>query len=274
MIQHLSTEYPVRLLCSLWGLPPSSYYYRPQPEEDLAVLVQMEDVLREFPTYGYRRMTVELARRGTVVNHKRVSRLMREHDLIQVARKRPHTTDSNHGWPRYPNLLKDCEVVRPDQVWCADITYVQLRQGYVYLAILLDVCTRSIRGWCLDRSLSSDLALTALRQALAHHRPETHHSDQGVQYAASGYVALLQALGVQVSMAAPGRPTENPYAERVICTIKEEEVWLNEYENLAHARACIGRFINDVYQTKRIHSALGYLTPVEFEAQWFHPSLL
>jgi putative transposase len=274
MIQALSGEHPVRLLCDLWGLAPSSYYYCPHPGEDLGLLALIEEVLLEFPTYGYRRVTAELTRREVSVNHKRVSRLMREHDLIRVARKRIHTTDSNHSWPRYPNLLKECEIVRPDQVWCADITYVQLRRSYVYLAILLDVFTRSIRGWCLDRSLSSHLALTALQQALEHHRPEIHHSDQGVQYAAQGYVSLLQTMGVQVSMSAPGRPTENPYAERVIRTIKEEEVWLNEYENLAHARECIGRFINDVYQTKRVHSSLGYLTPVEFEAQWFHQSLL
>jgi putative transposase len=149
-----------------------------------------------------------------------------------------------------------------------DITYVRLRQGYVYLAILLDVYTRSIRGWCLDNSLSSDLALRALRQALRSHCPELHHSDQGVQYAAMGYVELLHAAGAQISMSAVRRPTDNPYAERVIRTIKEEEVYLNEYEDLAHARMCIGHFIEDVYQTKRVHSALGYLTPEEFESQW------
>jgi putative transposase len=268
MIQSLAHEYPVRLLCTLWAMPPSSYYYEAIERDDLSILVVMEEVLLEFPTYGYRRVAAELVRRGQCINHKRVLRLMQQHDLIRILKRKIQTTNSAHGFPRYPNLLKGCHVVRPDQVWCADITYIRLRQGFVYLAILMDVYTRSIRGWCLDSSLSSDLAVKALRQALQSHCPELHHSDQGVQYAATGYVELLHTAGVQVSMSAPGRPTDNPYAERVMRTIKEEEVRLNEYENLAHARECIAHFIDDVYQTKRVHSSLGYLTPAEFEAQW------
>lgn len=268
MIQTLADEYPVRMLCALWALPPSTYYYEAAERDDLSVLVVIEEVLLAFPTYGYRRVAAEMVRRGQDINHKRVLRLMQQHDLIRVVKRRVQTTDSAHGFARYPNLLQGLQVVRPDQAWCADITYVRLRQGFVYLAIVMDVYTRSIRGWCLDSSLRSDLAMSALRQALQHHCPELHHSDQGVQYAATGYVQLLHDAGVQVSMSAPGRPTDNPYAERVIRTIKEEEVHLNEYENLAHARECIGRFIDDVYQTKRVHSALGYLTPAEFEARW------
>lgn len=269
MIQALCPEYPVRMLCTLWGISPSSYYYKPVPEDDLSLLVAIEEILLNYPTYGYRRLVAELARRGHRVNHKRVLRLLRQNDLVHIINKRVQTTDSRHSFRRYPNLLKGCKVVRPDQVWCADITYIHLRQGFVYLAIVMDVFTRCIRGWCLDRSLSSDLALTALQQGLQGHRPEMHHSDQGVQYAASDYVELLQSVGTQVSMSAPARPCENPYAERVIRTIKEEEVYLNEYEHLGDARLNVGHFIDDVYQTKRIHSALGYLTPVEFEARWY-----
>lgn len=274
MIQTLAHEYPVRMLCALWDMSPSSYYYEATERDDLSVLVVIEEILLAFPTYGYRRVAAELGRRGQRINHKRVLRLMQQHDLIRIVMRRVQTTNSAHGFPRYPNLLKDCQVMRPDQVWCADITYIRLRQGYIYLAVLMDVYTRSIRGWCLDSSLSSDLAVRALRQALQRHCPQMHHSDQGVQYAATGYVELLQAAGVQISMSAPGRPTDNPYAERVMRTIKEEEVRLNEYENLAHARECLGHFIDDVYQTKRVHSALGYLTPAEFETQWRHESPL
>jgi transposase InsO family protein len=150
-----------------------------------------------------------------------------------------------------------------------DIAYIRLAQRFIYLAVVLDIFTRSLRGWHLGRYLDSDLALSALRMALAKGQPAIHHSDQGVQYAATGYVERLQATGIQVSMAAKGQPTDNPYAERVIRTIKEEEVYLNEYQDLADARLHLGRFIDDVYQTKRIHSALGYLTPSEFEVQLY-----
>lgn len=266
MVQALSSEYATRMLCDILDIAPSTYYYRPQEGDDLGLLSLIEDVLLRFPTYGYRRVTKQLHREQHQVNHKRVLRVMRVNDLLAVVKRRVQTTQSGHHYGRYPNLVKDLEVVRPDQVWCADITYVRLRRQFVYLAIILDVFTRSLRGWHLGRSLSSELALTALERALSERQPEIHHSDQGVQYAATGYVERLRAIGVQVSMAAKGQPTENPYAERVIRTIKEEEVYLNEYENFADAYQQIGHFIGDVYQTKRIHSALGYLTPAEFEA--------
>jgi transposase InsO family protein len=165
--------------------------------------------------------------------------------------------------------MKETTVERPDQVWCADITYIHLQQQYVYLAILMDVYTRGLRGWHLGRTLSSDLAVTALERALRLGRPEMHHSDQGIQYAAKGYVKRLQSVGTELSMAAKGQPTQNAYAERVIRTIKEEEVYLSEYPDYATAYREIGHFIEDVYQTKRIHSALGYLTPAEFEAAYW-----
>ena len=240
----------------------------PCRRDDLAVLTGIEDVLLRFPTYGYRRITAQLRREGHLLNHKRVQRIMRENDLVAVVTRRRRTTDSRHGLARYPNLIRSLRVIRPDQVWCADITYVRLQREFVYLAIILDLFTRGLRGWHLGRTLSSQLAVKALQRGLSKGRPEIHHSDQGVQYAAQDYVSHLERLGVQISMAAVGQPTENPYAERVIRTIKEEEVYLADYESFADAYHRIGHFIEDVYQTKRIHSALGYLTPAEFESAY------
>ncbi len=199
----------------------------------------------------------------------RVRRLMRDMKLVQSkARKKKRTTNSQHPFPRYPNLVQELPVIHPDQVWVADITYVRLAREYVYLSVLMDVFTRCIRGWHLARHLDQTLTLTALKQALAHAVPAIHHSDQGVQYAATAYVDLLQRHNVQISMADVGEAWQNGYAERLIRTIKEEEVDLSEYRDYYDAYHQLGRFLDDVYMHKRIHSALGYLTPVEFEQQW------
>jgi transposase InsO family protein len=178
------------------------------------------------------------------------------------------TTNSRHGGPRFPNLVLDRQVQRPDEVWVADITYVILGRGFVYLAVVMDVFTRAVRGWQLSRNLGQGLALTALQRALQLGQPEIHHSDQGVQYAAQDYVRRLQEQGVQVSMSRRGAAWQNGYAERLMRTIKEEEVYLSEYRDYADAQRQIGQFLDDVYMHKRIHSALGYLTPVEFALQW------
>lgn len=262
---------PVRLLCRLLELPRSSYYYQPVQvdESDLDQVVQ--EVAGRFPTYGSRRIARQMRRAPyrIRVNRKRVQRIMRRLDLLKPLRKRKkQTTRSDHGFARYPNRVKGLKVDRPDQVWVADITYIRLGEGFVYLAVIMDVYTRSIRGWNLSRSLDQELTRKALRDALEIHRPEIHHSDQGVHYAVSSYVALLEQHGAQISMAAVGRADENGYAERLIRTIKEEEVDLSEYRNYFEAFMQIGQFIEDVYQTKRIHSALGYLTPAEFEADY------
>jgi transposase InsO family protein len=272
MIQTLSVHFPVRLLCQVMGVSRSTYYYEPQGNDDLTVLSWIEGILIRFPTYGYRRVTKQLHREGHQINHKRVQRVMQENDLVAIVSKGHRRTDSAHGYQRYPNLIRDLDVVRPDQVWGADITYIQMRRGFVYLAIVLDLFTRSLRGWHLSRTLSTDLALGALKGSLQAGVPEIHHSDQGVQYAACGYTACLQSHGIQVSMSAVGKPTDNAYAERVIRTIKEEEVYLSDYESFADAQHRIGHFIEDVYQTKRIHSALGYLTPAEYEAAYWSRS--
>ena len=232
----------------------------------------IEEVTREFPTYGTRRVSQQLKRQPyqfAVVGRKRVCRLMREMGLQSKPRKRIiQTTNSRHQFPRFENLVKDLLIARINQVWVADLTYIKLRGGaFVYLAVVMDVYTRVIRGWALLRSLASELSLSALEKAFGEGRPEIHHSDQGVQYACEAYVAMLRGAGVQISMAEVGHAEQNGYAERVIRTIKEEEVYLSEYEDYESALSQIGQFIDEVYRKKRIHSSLGYLTPAEFEAQ-------
>ena len=273
LVQQLATEYPTAWLCATLELPRSTYYYQAQRVADDSLLkTQLQALAGRWPTYGYRRLTVQLRRDyQRRVNSKRVRRLMAELELHgQRPQRRRRTTNSEHPFPRYPNLVLELEVVRPDQVWVADITYVRLRDEFVYLAVLMDVFTRSIRGWCLGRSLSQELTLTVLQHALQRCQPEIHHSDQGVQYAATAYVDLLGAHQVQISMAEVGEAWQNGYAERLMRTIKEEEVDLSDYQNYAEAYQQIGQFLEDVYMHKRIHSALGYLTPVEFETHYIH----
>jgi transposase InsO family protein len=268
----LAGRYPIRLVCRLLGLPRSSVYYQARsladPSEALFKTALL-DLAAEYPSYGYRRLTMMMRRWGWPVNSKRVRRWMDELGLRAVQPERTiFTTDSRHSFPRYPNLVKDLGITHPDQVWVGDITYIRLPREFVYLAILMDVFSRAIRGWHLGRSLDHTLSLAALERALVVAVPEIHHSDQGRQYAASGYVERLLGLGIQPSMAAVGKPEENPYAERVIRTIKEEEVYLSDYQDYHDALKQIGPFLDDVYNYKRIHSALGYLTPREFEEQW------
>lgn len=265
----LHEQYPIQKLCAVLDLPRSSAYYEPRPSEDRSLLEALIEVAGQWPTYGYRRLTKQLQREGHIVNSKRVRKLMHELGIVGKAPERkPRTTDSDHAYPRYPNLVEGLEVTRPDEVWAADITYIRLRKEFVYLAVLMDVFTRCIRGWHLGRGLDQELTLVALRRAYEHGRPEIHHSDQGVQYAATAYVALLTDGAVKISMANVGEPEENGYAERLMRTIKEEEVDLTEYEDFHAAQSGLGRFLDEVYNRKRIHSSLGYLTPAEFESQW------
>jgi putative transposase len=259
--------YAVGQVCRLLGLARSSYYHQPAPAHDeQEVIDALKDEAAKWPTYGYRRLAVQLAREHQLaVNTKRVRRLMSRLNLTpKTSRKRVFTTDSRHSFPRFPNLVADLMIERADQVWVGDITYIRLRQGFVYLAVLMDVYTRQLRGWELSRSLDGTLTRSALESGLRGGQPKLHHSDQGVQYAATDYVTRLQTLGVQVSMATVGKPEENPHVERLIRTIKEEEVYLSDYQNFTDAYQQLGRFLNDVYNHKRIHSALGYLTPAEF----------
>ena len=267
----LAKDYPIRLVCRLLDVPRSSIYYAAQPAPDAEAMLKsvLLELAGDWPTYGYRRLTAMMRRLDWPVNGKRVRRWMQELQLTGAPpKRRTRTTNSNHDFPRFANLVKDLEISRPDQVWVADITYIRLRREFVYLAVLMDVFTRCLRGWHLGRSLDQGLTLAALERALVVATPQIHHSDQGVQYAATAYVERLQKLSVQLSMAAIGEPRENGYAERLMRTIKEEEVDLSEYHDFADAHKQIGRFLDDVYNVKRIHSALGYLTPTEFEVQW------
>jgi putative transposase len=270
VIEKLAAEYPVQIICVVLDFPRSSYYYPAHPRDDEALKAALREVADEWPTYGYRRLTVQVRRdKKMVANSKRVRRLVKLMHLGQKhKRKTRRTTNSEHPFPRYPNLVQDLEIVRPDQVWVVDITYIRLKTEFVYLAVIMDVFTRSIRGWHLGRNLDQELTLTALKRALAHRKPEIHHSDQGVQYAATDYTDLLKAAGIAISMAEVGEATQNGYAERLIRTIKEEEVDLSDYLDYADAYHQMGRFLEDVYMRKRIHSSLGYLTPAEFEDRW------
>jgi transposase InsO family protein len=261
----------VQEVCEVLGLSRSSYYYRRQRSEAAQLVVDLEQEAGRYLKYGSRRLTQQLRRAPYhhCVNRKRIQRIMRQKGLLRPQKRaKCHTTNSQHPYPRYPNLVMDLKVDHPEQVWVCDVTYVRLADGFVYLAVIMDVFTRANRGWNLSRNLDTDLTLGALQHALSLCIPEIHHSDQGVQYAAHEYVALLQQYEVQVSMAAQGKPEENGYAERLMRTIKEEEVDLSEYIDFADVYRQIGRFLEDVYNTKRIHSALGYLTPLEFEAAW------
>lgn len=267
--------YSVKLACEVLGLSRSSYYYRGR-EQSPGLEADLKAVLGTYPTYGTRRATHQLRRAPYhyCINRKRVQRLMRQKGWLKMPKKRTfRTTNSEHPYPRFPNRVANLAIVRPDQVWVCDITYIRLGEEFIFLAVIMDVFTRAIRGWHLSRLLDVSLSLGALNMALTDHVPEIHHSDQGVQYAASEYVALLKAHQISISMAAVGKAEENGYAERLMRTIKDEEVNLSDYRDFADAQAQIGRFLEDVYMTRRIHSSLGYLTPVEFEtAHQAHPT--
>lgn len=268
-MRQLAEHYPVQVICRVWQTPRSSYYYQSQAPDQHELRTALQRLAGEWPKYGSRRLTAQLRREGFLVNRKHIQRLMQELGVHgHRSTKKHRTTNSEHPFPRYANLVEHLEVVRPDQVWVSDITYIQLRVECVYLAVLMDVFTRCIRGWHLGRSLDQGLTLQALERALTTSRPEIHHSDQGVQYAAIAYTTRLQQVGAQISMAEVGAAWQNGYAERLMRTIKEEEVDLSEYEDYTDAVRQLGRFLDEVYMHKRIHSSLGYLTPVEFEQQW------
>ncbi len=256
----------MRDICGILGVNRGSFYYHPKEEPSEAVLLaEIEKLSGQYPRYGYRRITQLLVRQGYTVGTRRVARLMKEKNLLVPLKRAGQTTKSLRGEKPWSNLLEDLEICHQDQVWVADITYVRLKGRFIYLSLLMDVFTRVIKAWHLSQYLNQSLTLKPLEEAFCHSVPEIHHSDQGVQYLSKAYVATLQAQGVKISVAHRGRPWENGYAERLIRTLKEEEIDSNEYQSITEARDRIGHFIEHKYHQKRPHSALRYLTPMEFQ---------
>jgi transposase InsO family protein len=264
----------VQRQCQLAGIARSSYYRRLQgmhrnDPEEMELRDQIQQICVEMHRYGYRRVTAELHRRGYRVNHKHVLALMRKDNLLCMRKKHwVCTTNSSHAYRVYPNLAKNLVVTHLNQLWVADITYVHLEREFVYLAIILDTFSRRAIGWALRRHLDTELSRSALQMALATRTVGSdliHHSDRGVQYAAGDYIDMLTKNSIVISMSRRGNPYDNAYAESFMKTLKHEEVLLNEYETFDEATANIRRFIEMVYNSKRLHSSLGYRPPVEFE---------
>lgn len=260
-------------LCQMTGLSRAGFYRWRTPREVTPVQMEVRDQIQrvslEWPAYGYRRMTFELQKRGFEVNHKRVLRMMREDNLLCVRRRAfVVTTDSRHNLPIYPNLAREIKPTSINQLWVADITYIRLRTEFVYLSVVLDAFSRRVIGWALGRTLEAGLAVAALRMALIGRQPApglVHHSDRGVQYASLDYTEMLKQHNATISMSRKGNPYDNAACESFMKTLKYEEVYRNEYRDFDEASASIGEFLERVYNQKRLHSALGYVPPAEFE---------
>ena len=256
------------------GIKRSTYYYHkkvniPKIQQEISLKERIQQIAYKHPYYGYRRITAQLHRENMTINHKRVLRMMRQLGIQgRIKRRYTVTTNSKHCHRIYPNLIKEKTVTGINQVWCSDITYIRIFTGFVYLAVIIDIYSRRIVGYALGRTLSPELTLAALKMALATRKIDQliHHSDQGVQYASTDYIKLLKDHHIQISMSAKGNPYDNAFAESFIKTLKQEEVYLWQYETYLDVIERIPYFILDVYNRKRLHSALGYRPPEEFES--------
>jgi len=248
----------------------SRHYYKKKKDanKDSAILEAIKAVATDFPSYGYRRITAALKRQGIAINHKKVHKIMAQNSILcSVRRSYRHTTNSNHGFAKYPNLVKDLIPVRPNQVWHADITYIRFSSSFAYLAAIIDGLSRKAVGYAIGTTLSPSLTVSALEDAIKKRNTDglIHHSDQGFQYCSSRYIEILKKNGIKVSMSDKANPYNNAKMESFFRTLKVEEVYMGEYNTYEDVLFQVPYFIEEVYNKKRLHSSLGYMPPEEFE---------